>query len=98
MKIEKGVPIPVTNPKKHTKYGYLRKMDYGDSVVTDSNTKKQIISAVIRGHDPYCKVVTRTLRNEKGEREIRIWKVKLTKEKLCRYCGQVIRPEKENGD
>ena len=45
MKIEKGVPIPVTNPKKHTKYGYLREMDYGDSVVTDSNTKKQIISA-----------------------------------------------------
>jgi hypothetical protein len=95
MKIEKNIPIPHAKSKYRNKYSYLRDMEYGDSVATDCDIKKQAISAAIRGYDPYCKVVTRTLRNENNNREIRIWKVQITEEKLCRHCGQVVRPKQE---
>mgnify|MGYP003647406092 FL=1 len=99
MKIDKGIPIQSRGEFAcNSKYAFVMKMDYGDSVQTDNDTEKQGISLAIRASDSYCKAVTRSYKDDNGKKSWRIWKVKLDygKTRTCMGCGQLVTGKKDS--
>jgi len=99
MKIDKGIPLPEGGLLSFSsKYDFVREMEYGDSVQTNNDSEKQGVRYAILASDSYSKVVTRSYKDEDGNKVWRIWKVKLGygKTRTCMSCGQLVTGKKDS--